>query len=154
MSSLRVAIGADHAGFHMKETLKGYLRELNCEVLDFGPSDEGSVDYPDFAERVSKAVSHGEIERGILICGTGIGMSIVANRFPGVRATLCYDLYTARMARQHNDSDVLVLGGRITGPALACEIVKVWLETPFEGGRHEKRLLKLKTIEERLRDGL
>jgi len=154
MSSLRVAIGADHAGFRMKEDLKGFLWELNYDVVDFGPPDDCSVDYPDFAEKVSKAISNGDFERGILICGTGIGMSIVANRFPGVRATVCYDLYTAKMARLHNNSNVLVLGGRITAPAMAREIVKVWLETPFEGGRHERRLQKLKIIEERLRDGL
>ncbi|RME64609.1 MAG: ribose 5-phosphate isomerase B, partial [Nitrospirae bacterium] len=113
-----------------------------------------SVDYPDFAEKVSMAVSSGEVQRGILICGTGIGMSIVANKFPGVRATLCYDLYTARMAREHNDSNILVLGGRITAEEMAKQIVKVWIETPFEGGRHERRLLKIKTIEEKLKNGL
>lgn len=154
MPSLRVAIGSDHAGYSMKESLKGFLRELNVEVVDFGPPDDCSVDYPDFAEKVSMAVSSGEVQRGILICGTGIGMSIVANKFPGVRATLCYDLYTAKMAREHNDSNILVLGGRITGEEMARQIVKVWMETPFEGGRHERRLLKIKTIEEKLKNGL
>ncbi len=154
MPPLRVAIGADHAGYSMKEGLKTFLTELGCEVVDYGPSEETSVDYPDFAEKVSMAVSQSQAERGILICGTGIGMSIVANKFPGVRATLCYDLYTARMARLHNDSNILVLGGRITGLDLAREIVKVWMETPFEGGRHERRLHKIALIEERLKNGL
>jgi ribose 5-phosphate isomerase B len=117
------------------------------QVVDCGTDNTSSVDYPDFGEKVSRLVSSGEIERGVLICGTGIGMSMVANKFPNVRASLCNDLFTARMSRLHNDANILVMGGRIIGRDLAAEIVKTWMSTPFEGDRHLRRLHKIKIIE-------
>lgn len=146
---MRVAIGSDHAGFFLKEELKKLLQEMGHECIDFGPESTESVDYPDFGERVSLAVSTKAAERGVLICGTGIGMSIVANKFPDVRASLCNDLYTARFSRLHNDANILVIGGRIVGIDLAKEILKTWFTTEFEGGRHLRRLQKIKSIEER-----
>lgn len=144
-----VAIGSDHAGFQLKAELKGLLEELGHQCIDYGPETPESVDYPDFGEKVSEAVSSKKVDRGILICGTGIGMSIVANKFPDVRASLCNDLYTARMSRLHNDANILVIGGRIVGIDLAKEILKTWLTTEFEGGRHLRRIQKIKSIEER-----
>ena len=136
-----VAIGADHGGFALKETLKRYLTdELGYRVLDVGTPNEGSCDYPDFAAKVARAVSEGRCKRGILICGSGIGMSMAANRFPRVRAALCNDLFSAIMSRRHNDANVLAMGGRIIGDALAKEIVDAWLSAEFEGGRHQKRI--------------
>lgn len=147
---MKIGIGSDHAGFELKEDLRRYLGEQNIEVEDFGTHDESSVDYPDIGVAVAEKVAGGELDRGILICGTGLGMSIVANRFAGVRATLCHDLYTASMSREHNDSNLLVLGGRLTGKGLAREILKVWLETAFQGGNHERRLGKIKSLERRI----
>jgi ribose 5-phosphate isomerase B len=148
---MRVAIGSDHAGIHLKRELKKILEELGHECIDFGPQTPESVDYPDFGEKVSEAVSSNKVDRGVLICGTGIGMSIVANKFPGIRASLCNDLYTARFSRLHNDANVLVIGGRIVGVDLAKEILKTWFTTEFEGGRHLRRIEKIKSIEERYR---
>ncbi len=122
------------------------------EVLDFGTFSEDSVDYPDFAIKAIKALLRGEVDRAILMCGTGIGMSIVANRFPGIRAALCHDVYTARMSRLHNDANVLVMGGRVLSPEVAQEMVKVWLTEPFEGGRHERRLRKIEDIERMIKE--
>jgi ribose 5-phosphate isomerase B len=147
---VKIAIGSDHAGFELKEEVVHVLKDLNMEVVDCGTDNTGSVDYPDFGEKVSRLVSAGEIERGVLICGTGIGMSMVANKFPNVRASLCNDLFTARMSRLHNDANILVMGGRIIGRDLASEIVKTWMSTPFEGGRHLRRLHKMKVIEEKI----
>jgi ribose 5-phosphate isomerase B len=147
---VRIAIGCDHAGFGLKEEILGLLRELNVEYTDCGTNGTESVDYPDFGLKVSELISSGEIEKGILICGTGIGMSMVANKFPNVRAALCNDLFSARMSRLHNDANILVMGGRVIGKDLAAEIVRVWLSTPFEGQRHLKRLIKIKDIEEKL----
>ena len=135
-------IGADHAGYPMKEAIKPILANLGYEVEDIGPYDENSVDYPDFGDRVARAVAGGEFSRGILICGTGIGMSMVANRHQEIRAALCNDLFSAIMSRRHNDANILVMGGRVIGTALAGEIVRAWTETPFEGGRHADRLEK------------
>ncbi len=135
-----IIIGSDHAGFQMKESVKTYLKKVGIKYEDIGPDDEESVDYPVYGIKVSRAVSKGEFERGILICGTGIGMSMVANRFPRVRAALCNHIFSTLMSRQHNDSNLLVMGGRVIGESLAHEIVKTWLETPFEGGRHQNRL--------------
>ncbi len=146
---MRVAIGSDHAGVELKKELIALLNEMKIECLDFGTNGPQSVDYPDFGDKVSKEVSGGKVEKGILICGTGIGMSIVANKFPNIRASLCNDLFTARMSRLHNDANILVIGGRIVGKDLAKEIVRVWLTTEFEGGRHANRLNKIKLIEER-----
>ena len=148
---MTLAIGCDHGGFELKEEILSVLQELNIEFIDYGTDSLKSVDFPDFGEKVSQAVSTGKNERGILICGTGIGMSIVANKFPKIRASLCNDLYTAKMSRFHNDANILVLGGRVVGKGLAKEIVKVWLSTPFEGERHCVRLDKITRIEERIK---
>lgn len=145
--TVKVAIGCDHAAFRLKESLVSLLRGRGLEVADFGADGESSVDYPDFGEKVSLAVSRGEADRGILICGTGIGMSIVANKFPGIRAALCAEPFSARMSRLHNDANVLVLGARVVGESLAEEITNVWLDTPFEGGRHAGRIGKITLIE-------
>jgi len=139
-------IGSDHAAYPLKEDIKAYLKEDGMVVEDVGTSGEDSVDYPDFAIKVATAISSGKFERGILLCGTGIGMSMVANKFPNVRAALCMDLYAAIMSRRHNNSNILVLGGRVTGVGLALEIVTVWLETPFDGGRHQLRIDKFNNL--------
>ncbi len=141
-----IIIGSDHAAFPMKETVKNFLSDAGIEVTDAGTSGLESVDYSDFGIKVAGAVSSGEFERGVLICGTGLGMSMVANRFKHVRAALCGDIFSARMSRLHNNANILVLGGRVTGETLAIEIVKTWLETGFEGGRHQARLDKFDTI--------
>jgi ribose 5-phosphate isomerase B len=145
-----VAIGSDHAGFDMKREVITILEELGHEIVDFGTDTPQSVDYPDFGEKVSSAVSCGKVERGILVCGTGIGMSIVANKFPNVRAALCNELFSAKMSRLHNDANILVLGGRIIGKDLAKEIVRIWLTTQFESGRHLSRLRKIGLIEQKV----
>ncbi|MBZ0157439.1 MAG: ribose 5-phosphate isomerase B [Alphaproteobacteria bacterium] len=146
---MRIAIGSDHAGLEMKRELLSLLQEMGHEQVDYGTDTPQSVDYPDFGERVARAVASGEVDRGILICGTGIGMSIVANKIQGVRAALCNELFSARMSRLHNDANVLVLGGRVIGKDLAKEIVRTWMTTPFEGGRHFNRLKKITLIEEK-----
>ncbi len=135
-----VVIGCDHAAFELKEKIKTLLRGRGIQVEDVGTTGEASVDYPDYGKQVASEVSAGRFDRGILLCGTGLGMSMVANRFPGVRAALCHDLFGAIMSRKHNDANILVLGGRVTGDILAAEIVTAWLETSFEGGRHQARL--------------
>ena len=142
-----IVIGSDHAGYALKELVKDYLTALNLEVEDCGTFSEESVDYTDFGIAVAGKVSSGDFKRGILICGTGLGMSMVANRFKYVRAALCNDIFSAMMSRQHNDSNILVLGGRVIGVELAKEIVQVWLKTPFEGGRHKSRIDKFDTIQ-------
>ncbi len=144
---MKIAIGSDHAGYVLKEDVKKLLDVVECEIHDVGTQSEEPVDYPDFAGDVARAVSSGEAERGILICGSGIGMSIAANKFPAVRAALCLDADTAQMSRKHNDSNILVLAGRKTDAEEAEAIVKAWLETNFEGGRHQRRLDKIRTIE-------
>jgi ribose 5-phosphate isomerase B len=135
-----IVIGSDHAAYALKEKLKDYLVKRSVDVEDAGCYSEDSVDYPDFGIKVASMVSAGKFEQGILMCGTGIGMSMVANKFPHVRAALCADLFSAMMSRRHNNSNILVMGARVIGDALAMEIVKVWLETPFDGGRHQRRL--------------
>ncbi|MDP3284550.1 MAG: ribose 5-phosphate isomerase B [Desulfobacterales bacterium] len=142
MNKSPVVIGSDHAAYQLKEKIRKFLIENGIAVEDAGAQDEGSVDYPDYGIKVASLVSAGKFDRGILLCGTGIGMSIVANRFSNVRAALCNDLFSAIMSRRHNNSNVLVMGGRVIGDVLAIEILKAWLETPFEGGRHQKRLDK------------
>ncbi len=144
---MQIGLACDHGGFELKEELKAFLRSIDIEPIDMGTFTEDSVDYPDFGVLVAEKVSRGELERGILICGTGIGMSIVANKFPRVRAALVNDLYSSRFSREHNDSNILVIGGRIVGRDLAKEIVKVWLDTPFAGGRHKRRLEKIEALE-------
>jgi ribose 5-phosphate isomerase B len=141
---MKLAIGADHGGLELKQEVIQYLRSLqDIEVSDFGTATKDSVDYPDYGKKVSEAVTNGSVDRGILICGTGIGMSIVANRYPKVRAALCHDHFTALMSREHNDANVLVMGERVIGKGVALEIVKTWLETAFAGGRHQLRLNKI-----------
>jgi ribose 5-phosphate isomerase B len=144
-----VAVGADHGGFALKENLKGYLQELGYEVLDCGTSSSESVDYPDFAYAVAKLVSDGRATRGIMVDGAGIGSCMAANKVPGVRAALCYDLSTAVNSREHNDANVLTLGGGLVGANLARQIVKTWLSTAFGGGRHARRVNKIMAIEQR-----
>ena len=148
---MKIAIGCDHAGVALKNEITPILDDLKIEWEDFGTKEEESVDYPDFGEKVSNAVSKGKVDRGILICGTGIGMSIVANKFPGIRAALCHEDYSAKMSRLHNDSNILVLPGRVIKTETAIDIVKAWFATDFEGGRHQKRLDKITAIEEKLR---
>ncbi|MCP4112138.1 MAG: ribose 5-phosphate isomerase B [Desulfobacteraceae bacterium] len=138
-----VIIGSDHAAYPLKEKIKKYLAEQqSIQVEDAGAYDENSVDYPDFGIKVASSVSNGKYERGILLCGTGLGMSMVANKFPHVRAALCNDLFSAIMCKRHNNANILVMGARVIGEELATEIVKAWLETPFDGGRHQLRLDK------------
>ncbi|HBE45538.1 MAG TPA: ribose 5-phosphate isomerase B [Deltaproteobacteria bacterium] len=146
---MKIALGADHAGFELKEYIKKMLLEKNIHVIDVGTEGETSVDYPDFALKVALLVSSKEVNRGILVCGTGIGMSIVANKVKGIRASFVQDIYTAIQSRKHLDANVLALGGRITGKGLAEEIVRVWLETPFEGGRHQRRIEKINEWEKK-----
>jgi len=147
----RLVIGADHAGFDLKVALKRLLDRLGYSVHDVGTFSSESVDYPDIAAEVARRVSTGEFTRGILVCGSGIGMSITANRFPHVRAALCMDTETARLSRQHNNANILVLAGRRTDPNTAGEITQVWLRTAFEGGRHQRRLEKIVAIENSLK---
>lgn len=142
-----IALGADHAGYGLKEALKGWLINHGYQVLDLGTHSTESVDYPDYAALVAEAVADHKVERGLLICGTGIGMSMVANKVPGVRAALCADLYSARMSREHNDANVLVLGGRLMGADMGTEILQAWLETDFAAGRHARRVDKIADIE-------
>ncbi len=146
---MQIGLASDHGGFELKEELKAYLRSLGVETVDMGAFNEESVDYPDFGVLVAEKVSRGELEKGILICGTGVGMSIVANKFPRIRAALANDLYSSRCSRAHNDANILIIGGRILGKELAKEIVKVWLETPFAGGRHRRRLEKIEALEKK-----
>ena len=142
-----IGIASDHGGFDLKKDIVLLLRDLGYEVNDMGPSCDDTVDYPDYGISVAEAVTKNIVSRGIVLCGTGIGMSIVVNRFPGIRGTLCSDVYTAKLCREHNDSNILIMGGRVVGPDLAGEIVKVWLQTPFEGGRHQKRLDKITQLD-------
>lgn len=143
----KIAIASDHGGIELKEDIKIFLKERGFDVLDMGTNGSESVDYPDYGVPLAEKVSKSELEKGILICGTGIGMSIVANKFSNVRAALVNDVYSARMAKEHNDANILVIGGRIAGKGLAREMVSTWLEAKFEGGRHQKRLDKIKEIE-------
>ena len=145
-----IAIGADHGGLELKEALVAELRARGDEIVDVGTDGPGSVDYPDFGRQVAERVSRGEAARGVLICTNGIGMSIVANKFPGVRAALVGEATAARMAREHNDANVLVLGGGMMGKFHARELLRVFLETPFAGGRHQQRVDKITDIERSL----
>jgi ribose 5-phosphate isomerase B len=150
---MKLAIGCDHGGFELKEEILKFLKKnANITVVDYGTNGRDSVDYPDFGQKVAEAVSAGDVDRGILICGTGIGMSIVANRYPKVRAALCHDHFTAQMSRLHNDANVLVMGDRVIGKGVALEIVKTWLDTEFEGGRHQTRLDKIRQLEKSIKE--
>ncbi len=145
-----IAIGSDHGGLLLKEAVKKLLAEREIPFEDCGTDNGDSVDYPDFGERVARKVSAGEVERGILVCGTGIGMSIVANKFPYVRAALVTDSFMAQMAKEHNNANILVLGGRVLDESAAKTMVATWLDATFEGGRHQGRLDKIAKIEQEL----
>ena len=144
---MRIAIGSDHRGFGLKEALKELLAELGHEWVDFGCQGEEPVDYPDIARPLAEAVAAGEYERGILICGSGVGMSIAANKVKGIRAALCHDTFAGRLTRRHNDANVLCLGGWCIGRGVAEDIVRLFLSEDFEGGRHARRLEKIRAIE-------
>ncbi len=144
---MKLAIGSDHGGFRLKEAIKTYLLAHDYEVTDFGTESEDSCDYPDFALPVAQAVAKGEYDRGILICGTGIGIGIVANKVKGVRAALCHDTFSAEACRNHNDANILTMGERIVGEGLALKIVETFLNSEFEGGRHQRRVDKIKALE-------
>jgi ribose 5-phosphate isomerase B len=145
-----IAVGSDHGGFGLKTAVKELLVERGLSVDDLGTENGNSVDYPDFGEKVAREVSEGKAEKGILICGTGIGMSIVANKFPGVRAALVTDTFMARMAKEHNNANILVLGERVLETSEAREIIATWLDAEFEGGRHQGRLDKIASLEKEL----
>ena len=147
MDEKQVAIGADHAGFELKEKIKSLLENLNYKVIDFGTNSSDSVDYPLIAKEVASHVVNKNPNKGILVCGTGIGMSIAANKVKGIIAALCNDVETAELARKHNNSNILTLGGRTTNLEIAKEIVKKWLETDFEGGRHQRRVQEIRELE-------
>lgn len=142
-----LAIGSDHGGFELKKHIMKHLEERGIDYADFGCYDESSVDYPDIAKAVGEAVVSGKCENGILICGTGIGISIAANKVKGVRAALCSDVYSAKMTKQHNNSNIICMGGRVIGRELAFMIVDAWLDTEFEGGRHQNRIDKIHAME-------
>ena len=147
----KIAIASDHGGFDLKESIIAHLLNTDWEVDDLGPHSSDSVDYPDYGIKLAEEVADKKVERGIVICGTGIGMSIVVNRFPGIRGTLCADVFTAKLCREHNDSNILIMGGRVIGKGLAAEIVNTWLNTAFEGGRHQRRLDKINQIDASLK---
>jgi ribose 5-phosphate isomerase B len=146
---VRIAVASDHAGYRLKEEVKLLLREMGHEVVDFGTHSDDPVDYPDFVVPAAEAVRRGECDRAIVVGGSGNGEAIAANKVPGVRAALCHDATTARLSRSHNDANVLALGQRITGSEVVRDIVRVWLQTPFEGGRHQRRLEKIAAVEGR-----
>jgi ribose 5-phosphate isomerase B len=147
MNLKRIAIGSDHAGYESKEQAKREIEALGLSVQDMGTNSDASVDYPDFGAAVGRAVASGEAERGVLICGSGIGISMAANKVPGVRAALCWNEETARLARQHNDANVLCLGARFIAPELAARMIRAFLETDFDGGRHQQRVEKLSRLD-------
>ena len=144
---MKVAIASDHGGLNIREEIKRLMDEMEIEYIDFGCECDTSVDYPDYAVPVAEKVANGEVDRGILICGTGIGMSIAANKVKGIRCALVHDTFSAKATREHNDSNVLAMGERVIGPGLARDIAQIWLTTEFEGGRHEKRVNKMMTYE-------
>ncbi|HIE12667.1 MAG TPA: ribose 5-phosphate isomerase B [Desulfotomaculum sp.] len=144
---MRLAIGSDHGGFRLKQEIMKVLRDEGVDFRDFGTFSIESCDYPDIALAVAEAVSRKEFNCGIIICGTGIGVAITANKVPGIRAALCHDTFSARMAREHNDANILTLGERVTGPGLAGDIVRMWLKSEFSGGRHSRRVEKITAIE-------
>ncbi|WP_114165169.1 ribose 5-phosphate isomerase B [Exiguobacterium sp. TNDT2] len=144
---MKIAIGADHGGFNLKKDIIGLLEELGHEYKDFGTHSADSIDYPDVAIPVAEAVAAGEFDRGILICGTGIGIGIAANKVKGIRAALVHDSFSAKATRQHNDSNIMTMGERVIGPGLALDLVATWLDTDFEGGRHSNRVDKMSAYE-------
>lgn len=144
-----IAIGSDHGGFELKEHIKKHLEERSLEYKDFGCYDENSVDYPDIAEKVCNAINSGDADKGILVCGTGIGISIAANKIDGIRAAHCHDVYSAEMTKRHNNANVICMGGRVIGRELAFKIIDAWLDAEFEGGRHQKRIDKIHALEKK-----
>jgi len=144
-----IAIGSDHAGYLLKADIIKFLESKGLEVKDFGTNGPESVDYPDFGQAVAEAVSNKECEKGIIICGSGIGISIAANKVSGIRAALCTDSYMAKMSRQHNDANILAIGERVIGPGVAFDIIETWLNTEFLGGRHQNRVTKISNIEKK-----
>ncbi len=146
---MKLAVGMDHAAFALKEELLSFLRALGHTVVDKGTCDASSCDYPDFAAAVARAVASGECDRGVLLCGTGIGMSIAANKIPGIRAALVGDEKSAELSRQHNDANVFCAGARLHPTLRIAELLKIWLSTPFEGGRHQRRVDKISALEKR-----
>lgn len=144
---MKVAIASDHGGMNIRKEIISLMEEMNIEYVDLGCECNTSVDYPDYAIPVAKKVARGEAERGILICGTGIGMSIAANKVKGIRCALVHDMFSAKATREHNNTNILAMGERVIGPGLARDIAKIWLTTPFEGGRHENRVNKIITYE-------
>lgn len=149
---MRIVVGADHAGFELKQIIAGYLRHLGHDVVDIGTNNDSPVDYPDFAEALAKAISEGQSERGILICGSGVGASVAANKIPGIRAGLCHDTYSARQGVEHDDMNVLVLGARVIGVELARELVNNFLPAKYsDEERHHRRVAKIKALEQRYR---
>ena len=144
---MKIAIGCDHGGIVLKPSIMDYLSSQGIEVVDFGTYDTASVDYPDYALKVAEAVADGSCQKGILLCGTGIGISIAANKVKGIRAAVCHDVFTAAACSAHNNANIIALGGRVISPEYAVELVATWLNTPFEGGRHENRLNKIADIE-------
>ncbi|SFL87260.1 ribose 5-phosphate isomerase B [Salibacterium qingdaonense] len=146
---MKIAMGSDHAGHKLKVEVEKVLQDMDVEIEDYGCNCEESVDYPDYAQPVAERVAAGEVDKGILICGTGIGISISANKINGIRAAVCHDVFSAKASRAHNNSNILAMGERVVGPGLAGEIVKAWLETEFEGGRHADRVDKMMAMEEK-----
>ena len=144
---MKVGLGSDHGGFELKEYIKEYLEGEGIEYIDYGTYSLDSVDYPDYGKKLSQAVVSGEVDKGIAICGTGIGISIACNKVRGIRCALCSDTYSARMSVEHNNANILALGGRVLGKDLAVEIVSTWLKAKFQGGRHERRINKISSIE-------
>ncbi|HHV74794.1 MULTISPECIES: ribose 5-phosphate isomerase B [unclassified Thermoanaerobacterium] len=144
-----IAIGSDHGGYELKEAIKKHLEERGIEYKDFGTFSEESVDYPDYAREVAEAVASGQFEKGILLCGTGVGISIAANKVPGIRAAHVSDAFSARYSKEHNNANVLCMGGRVVGPGLATLLVDEWLDAEFQGGRHQKRIDKISEIEKK-----
>lgn len=146
---MKIAIGSDHGGYELKEIIKEHLQEKGFDIKDLGTDSRQSVDYPEFAQAVGEAVVAGQVDKGILVCGTGIGISIAANKVPGVRCALVGDCFSAKATREHNDANIIALGGRVVGPGLALQIVDTWLGAQFEGGRHQNRLDKITEIEKK-----
>lgn len=144
---MKIGIGSDHGGYELKEHIKSFLEEEGIEYIDYGTNSSESVDYPEFGEKVALAVKNGECDRGIVVCGTGIGISISCNKVEGIRCALCGDTYSAKMSVEHNNAQVLALGGRVVGKDLALEIVSTWVKARFQGGRHERRVNKISDIE-------
>ncbi len=151
---MRVAVASDHGGYALKKELLASLSDLSVEFVDFGCDSEDAVDYPDYASVVARKVAKAEFDVGILLCGTGLGMAITANKVPGIRAVTVHDAFSAKATRAHNNSNILAMGGRVIGPGAADTIARIFLSTPFEGGRHQRRLDKVKDLEDHFVDQL